>query len=122
MSKKNNPGGVKSAGILAFSVILLLLGCVSEKNQSVETGQAGENKTGEAEPSDYWSLWGFEYPYNLLDEWENPEAGDDVHRVVRGGAFGVIEDYVRCAYRFGNLPGYRSSIVGFRLVVAPVSL
>jgi formylglycine-generating enzyme required for sulfatase activity len=72
------------------------------------------------------SLWGkeskpeFGYPYDPGDGRENLRAGDDVPRVVRGGAFDGDQWYVRCAYRFGNCPDYRFSYWGWRVVVAPV--
>jgi serine/threonine-protein kinase len=72
------------------------------------------------------SLWGedwqepdFDYPYDSEDGREDLEAGDDVRRVVRGGAFGSPENYVRCAYCFRGLPRFRDLNLGFRVVVSP---
>ncbi len=56
-----------------------------------------------------------------------PEAGglDPVcasgysFRVVRGGAFGDIHDYLRCAYRFANDPDCGGFTCGFRVVASP---
>ena len=40
-------------------------------------------------------------------------------RVVRGGSFGHIEEYLRCALRLGFLPDDRYYDVGFRVVALP---
>ncbi len=68
------------------------------------------------------SLWGFEYPYKVGDERENLEAGDDVARVLRGGAFYVNPGYARCAYRFWIDPDLHLRDGGFRVVVSPSRL
>jgi formylglycine-generating enzyme required for sulfatase activity len=72
------------------------------------------------------SLWGsdwsepeFGYPYDPRDGRENLEAGDDALRVLRGGAFLNDSRYVRCAYRFRNLPYSDDGNRGFRVVVPP---
>jgi len=72
------------------------------------------------------SLWGedlresdFDYPYNSEDGRENLEAGDEVRRVVRGGAFHDAGLGVRCASRDGDVPGHRVGDDGFRVVVSP---
>jgi len=77
------------------------------------------------------SLWGtdwqkpdFEYPYDLNNpERERLDAGDDMLRVVRGGAWLGDPDHARCAYRDGVRPGLRFDPLGFRVVLrsAPVS-
>ena len=74
------------------------------------------------------SLWGksfqspeFNYPYGPGHGRENLEAGNDVLRVLRGGAFEFSQRNVRCAYRFRGFPSYGIRFVGFRVVVAPVS-
>ncbi|MDQ3773684.1 MAG: formylglycine-generating enzyme family protein [Pseudomonadota bacterium] len=76
------------------------------------------------------SLWGkdlwdpdFVYPYEPDDpNREDLEAGNDVSRAVRGGAWRDVRDYARCACREGGRPDGRSGIVGFRVVLrsAPV--
>jgi formylglycine-generating enzyme required for sulfatase activity len=62
----------------------------------------------------------FGYPYDSEDGREDLEAGDDVRRVVRGGAFGDTEGLVRCAYRnLRRYPDFRYYDRGFRVVVSP---
>ena len=72
------------------------------------------------------SLWGkkvhapdFKYPYNSRDGRESLKAGDDVLRVLRGGSFYVVSQYVRAAFRRRDLPLLRSGYYGFRVVLAP---
>ena len=73
------------------------------------------------------SLWGqegeepdFEYPYDPQDGRENPEAGDDVRRVVRGGSWNDGRYGFRCAFREGYIrPDYGHNTLGFRVVVSP---
>jgi formylglycine-generating enzyme required for sulfatase activity len=72
------------------------------------------------------SLWGtewdkldFKYPYKPDDGREDPEAGNDIFHVLRGGAFSSDERGVRCASRSRLDPYFRSSNLGFRVVVAP---
>jgi iron(II)-dependent oxidoreductase len=72
------------------------------------------------------SLWGedwrepiFTYPYDPADGREDASAGNDVARVLRGGAFSDYPDFVRCAFRLRHYPGGRGYDVGFRVVVSP---
>ncbi|MBL9048326.1 MAG: SUMF1/EgtB/PvdO family nonheme iron enzyme, partial [Tabrizicola sp.] len=73
------------------------------------------------------SLWGqdwerpdFHYPYDVNDaRRENPEAGDDVYRVLRGGSWFVLRPLARCAFRYGLRPLIRNLNVGFRVVLRP---
>ena len=58
------------------------------------------------------------YPYNPMDGREDLKAGDDVRRVVRGGAFFKYSRGVRCAYRYGSSPYHRYGYLGFRVVVS----
>ena len=77
------------------------------------------------------SLWGkdwgtpsFAYPYEPHDvSREDPGAGDDVLRGVRGGSWYVLRGYARCAFRHRAPPGRRGDDLGFRVVLrsAPVS-
>jgi formylglycine-generating enzyme required for sulfatase activity len=50
---------------------------------------------------------------------EDLNAGDDVSRVVRGGAFDYPVRLVRAACRFGDRPDLRGGFIGCRLVVSP---
>ena len=62
------------------------------------------------------------YPYpaeNLLRE--NPEAGEDVRRAVRGGAWDYSRERTRCAFRFGSRPSFSNLNIGFRVVLRPVN-
>ncbi|MEW6668488.1 MAG: SUMF1/EgtB/PvdO family nonheme iron enzyme [Thermodesulfobacteriota bacterium] len=72
------------------------------------------------------SLWGkdfqkpeFKYPYDPDDGRENLKAGDEVLRVLRGGAFLGDQWFVRCAYRVRLDPDNRFDFIGFRVVLAP---
>jgi formylglycine-generating enzyme required for sulfatase activity len=74
------------------------------------------------------SLWGknlvkpdFGYPYDPDDGREDLDAGDEVRRVVRGGAFGNDTGFVRCASRYNFNPDIRGRLYGFRVVVSPSS-
>jgi formylglycine-generating enzyme required for sulfatase activity len=75
------------------------------------------------------SLWGkdsgkpdFGYPYDPGDGREDLEAGSEVRRVLRGGAFSNGAGFVRCASRHWNLPDRRWYLSGFRVVASPVPL
>ena len=59
------------------------------------------------------------YPYDPGDGREDESAGDDVARVLRGGAFGGPVYRVRCAYRGRSYPDDWYSYIGFRVVVSP---
>jgi formylglycine-generating enzyme required for sulfatase activity len=72
------------------------------------------------------TLWGkdlfepeFGYPYEPSGKRENLTAPDDVHRVLRGGAFYLTEGFVRAARRRWDYPHDRDFSVGFRVVVSP---
>ncbi len=62
-----------------------------------------------------------DYPYRVGDGRENPDAGDDKERVLRGGAF--FEKYyaIKCADRSPFIPTGGHHFFGFR-VCAPSSL
>jgi len=57
------------------------------------------------------------YPYVAGDGREDPAAGG--RRVLRGGAFGGSQHFVRCAARNYYVPDSRASARGFRVVVSP---
>jgi formylglycine-generating enzyme required for sulfatase activity len=59
-----------------------------------------------------------DYPYDSEDGRENLEAGNNVRRVLRGGAFYNVPGSVRCAYRDFHFPDPRGSTHGFRVVVS----
>jgi formylglycine-generating enzyme required for sulfatase activity len=74
------------------------------------------------------SLWGenwekpaFGYPYDSADGREDVTAADKILRVVRGGSFFNDQFSARCAVRSRNLPYFRLSSNGFRIVVSPIS-
>ncbi|RLC75407.1 MAG: hypothetical protein DRJ03_20915 [Chloroflexi bacterium] len=58
------------------------------------------------------------YPYDPADGREDLRAGDDVPRVLRGGAFFNTGYLVRCAFRSLNDPYNRLRNYGFRVVAA----
>ncbi len=74
------------------------------------------------------SLWGkdvntpeFKYPYVAGDGREDLNAGEDVHRVVRGGSWNFGVRHMRAALRVGNVPTDRNANRGLRVVLsAPV--
>ena len=53
------------------------------------------------------------YPYSVNDGREDLLDISGT-RVLRGGAWGNVIDFVRSAYRFRNGPTYTSDYVGFR--------
>jgi formylglycine-generating enzyme required for sulfatase activity len=59
-----------------------------------------------------------DYPYNPADGREDLEAGNEIPRVVRGGAFGNASRYVRCACRNNFYPTSRLGNDGFWVVVS----
>ncbi|MBU2547261.1 MAG: SUMF1/EgtB/PvdO family nonheme iron enzyme [Proteobacteria bacterium] len=73
------------------------------------------------------SLWGkergkpdFKYPYDPADRRrENLKAGDEISRVLRGGAFYYLVRLLRCAFRYRFVPGYRGRLTGFRVSLSP---
>jgi formylglycine-generating enzyme required for sulfatase activity len=74
------------------------------------------------------NLWGqswerpdYRYLYRSTDGRENPDAGPEGLRVLRGGAFDVNRRLVRCAYRYWYIPALRTGLVGFRVVVRPAA-
>ena len=72
------------------------------------------------------SLWGkdwneseFAYPYDPEDGREDLNAGDEVPRILRGGAFYNGPQFMRCACRLRDIPLIRIKSYGFRVVVFP---
>ena len=58
------------------------------------------------------------YPYHPDDaQRENPDAGDSVRRVVRGGSWLGAADGASCAFRGRGWPDDRSDLLGFRVVL-----
>ena len=77
------------------------------------------------------SLWGkdlmkpeFVYPYDPKNrKREDPDAGSDLRRVVRGGSWYNHQDLARCTFRHWSQPDLRLDLIGFRVVLrsAPIS-
>jgi formylglycine-generating enzyme required for sulfatase activity len=66
------------------------------------------------------SLYGDDpYPGDAAGRARREDLGADGPRVLRGGAFNLNPDELRCAYRGNNRPGGRDGGVGFRVVVSP---
>lgn len=70
------------------------------------------------------SLWGddwgapdFMYPYVPNDGRENLSAAESVFRVLRGGAYNLSGNYMRCAARYWLTPDLKYNNVGFRVVM-----
>lgn len=61
------------------------------------------------------------YPYDPKDGRESLEAGDDTRRVLRGGSFLIVVDFVRCASRRYRSPIDRLRFGGFRVVISHIS-
>ena len=59
------------------------------------------------------------YPYDPEDGIEVESAGPDSARVLRGGAFYLTADYVRCAFRYWLDLNDRDPFSGFRCVCVP---
>ncbi len=67
-----------------------------------------------------WTRSHFEdYPYEAKDGREALNAGEDVARVLRGGAFDCDRLYVRCACRASSSPNGWNDFIGFRVVASP---
>jgi formylglycine-generating enzyme required for sulfatase activity len=73
------------------------------------------------------TLWGrtptapeYRYPYDPSDGRDDPDAGPDVLRVIRGGSYDSGPWNVRAGVRVGLLPIARTQTVGFRLALTAV--
>ena len=64
----------------------------------------------------------FAYPYDSTDGREDPEAGPDIRRVVRGGAWYAVQVGTRTVGRNVGHPDNRYGELGFRVVVSSPSL
>ncbi|MCX7110945.1 MAG: SUMF1/EgtB/PvdO family nonheme iron enzyme [Proteobacteria bacterium] len=73
------------------------------------------------------NVW--EWTRSIWDDYPYPKPGEqrqqredlkaEGRRVLRGGAFNLNLEYVRCAARYFNGPGSRNNLYGFRIVVSP---
>ncbi len=52
---------------------------------------------------------------NILDEDDNKDITDRNRRVLRGGSFNIPASGVRSAYRYGDAPSDRGSVLGLRV-------
>ena len=66
-----------------------------------------------------WEWCATKWQDNYRGYRDDNDLRGDVSPVLRGGAFDGDRRYVRCAYRSGDLPLLRGSLVGFRVVLAP---
>jgi formylglycine-generating enzyme required for sulfatase activity len=57
--------------------------------------------------------------YNKSDKKNPIYSGGGPCRVIRGGSWFCVPDFVRCAFRNGNGPSHRNNNVGFRLLRMP---
>jgi formylglycine-generating enzyme required for sulfatase activity len=65
-----------------------------------------------------WTSSAYEvYPYDPGDGREDLQAGDEVRRVLRGGASGNLAWRVRCAFRASDLPDFFFYDRGFRVAL-----
>ena len=66
-----------------------------------------------------WTLSEYKpYPYNP-DDGREDVVGADRRRVLRGGAFNLVDYHVRAAVRYRSPPLYRGYYLGFRVVFSP---
>ena len=64
----------------------------------------------------------FTYPYSSKDGREDLAAGPEALRVLRGGSYLNDENNLRCAARYRGDPDGFYDNLGFRILVAPISL
>lgn len=63
-----------------------------------------------------WTLDGYASAYYANSPRENPQGPKDgAIRVIRGGSWSLVPDFIRSARRFGTPPSYRGDDLGFRL-------
>jgi formylglycine-generating enzyme required for sulfatase activity len=63
---------------------------------------------------EWCSDWKGDYSGSAERDPKGPTSG--MARVLRGGSFGDFVNYCRVAFRYGNVPNYRSDYLGFRCV------
>jgi formylglycine-generating enzyme required for sulfatase activity len=68
-----------------------------------------------------WENSDYRYPYRATNGCENLDAGREVFRVLRGGAFDCNLRKMRCAYRGRHVLDDRYWDFGCRVVVHPAS-
>lgn len=68
--------------------------------------------------NEWCSDWYGTYPTGAVRDPAGPSTGSS--RVGRGGSWGDLARFCRSACRYGNSPGGRGNIVGFRVALAPV--
>jgi formylglycine-generating enzyme required for sulfatase activity len=63
-----------------------------------------------------------DYLYDVIDPAREDLTAEDSARRMRGGSWGSVRIYARCAVRDGNRPDRRGNRLGFRVVLraAPV--
>ncbi len=57
----------------------------------------------------------YPYPSSEKERAERENISSRDNRVLRGGAFDLNENYLRCAARSGNYPYGRDDYIGFRV-------
>jgi formylglycine-generating enzyme required for sulfatase activity len=67
---------------------------------------------------EWCSDWYGDYPSTPLTDPRGPDSGSS--RVLRGGSWFFVPNFVRCAYRHNSAPEYRFNYYGFRIVLETV--
>jgi formylglycine-generating enzyme required for sulfatase activity len=62
----------------------------------------------------------FKYPYRFDDHRDEEDANLAFARTLRGGSFKSDESNVRTAFRFGSVPFFSDSDIGFRIAICPI--
>jgi len=67
-----------------------------------------------------WVADWYDSGYYKSSPYKNPKGPNSGnYRVLRGGSWDVKANYIRAANRYGNVPGYGDSYVGFRCARTP---